>query len=632
MENVRIQDDLYHYVNGEWIENAVIPDDRPVTGGFTDLSDGVEKTLTQDLKTMNEKDEYPDEYMRRAGKFFALVMDTKRRSSEGFRPVMPLLKKIRGLTGITHFNRNLKDLVMDGIPLPFDLSVQEDMKDSNARCLYVGGPSTILPDTTYYADAMAPQRDALLGVWKNMAAGVMKYARIPEEEKALYIEDTLKFDAIIAGLVKSREERSEYTKMYNPTKTVRVGTLLRPVKFKRLLSQLFETVPEWVSVADPRFLKGFSTLFNEENFPLYKHWAYVNCAISAAPYLSEKLREIGTSYRRALTGVASVSTVERYAYSLTATVFSDALGLYYGRTYFGEEAKRDILEMVHEIIAEYKKRVMVNPILGEETRLKAIRKLDTMKVKMGYPDKLNAIADKLVYEEGLSLFGALSALEKIRREDEFGKLFQPVDKTEWVMNAHIVNACYNPFSNDITFPAAILQAPFYSVKQTRSCNLGGIGAVIGHEISHAFDNNGAKIDENGVLSQWWTKEDFKRFDKATKAMIKQFEGITLPFGEVNATLTVSENISDNGGMAVTLAIMKGMDAPDYKEYFINWARVWCAKARPEYSAMLLKVDVHGPKELRGNMPPRNFSEWYETFGVTKNDKMYIAPNKRLIIW
>ncbi len=632
MENVRIQDDLYMYVNGEWIENAVIPSDRPTTGGFIDLRDGVEKVLTKDLKDMNEKNEYPDEYMERAGKFFALVMDTKRRSSEGFRPVMPQLKKIRSLTGINHFNRNLKEMVLSGMPLPFEMYVSEDMKNSNARCLYVQGPSTILPDTTYYGEEMAQQRDALLGVWKTMAQGVLKYARIPEEEKAQYIEDAITFDAMIAKLVKSNEEWSEYTNTYNPTKTVRVGTLLRPIKFKRLLSSLFENVPEWVSVADPRFIKGFSTLFNEETFSLYQHWAYVNCALGAAPFLSEKLREIGTSYRRALTGVAAISSVERYAYDLTSNAFSGPLGLYYGRTYFGEEAKKDILDLVHEIIEEYKKRVMVSEILGEETRLKAVKKLETMKVKMGYPDKLNAISEKLMYEEGSSLYNAICTLHRIEKEDSFAKLSQPVDKSEWVMDGHIVNACYNPFSNDITFPAAILQPPFYSVKQSRSCNLGGIGAVIGHEISHAFDNNGAKIDENGILSQWWTKQDFKRFDKATKAMIKQFDGITLPWGEVNAALTVSENIADNGGMAVTLAIMKRMDAPDYKEFFMNWAKVWCQKARPEYSAMLLKVDVHGPNYLRGNMPPRNFEEWYETFGVTKKDKMYIAPSKRLIIW
>ena len=231
-----------------------------------------------------------------------------------------------------------------------------------------------------------------------------------------------------------------------------------------------------------------------------------------------------------------------------------------------------------------------------------------------------------------SLYKAVGNIYKVNFFDSLSKLNKPVDKTKWLMPGHMVNACYDPSKNDITFPAAILQAPFYSLKQTRSENLGGIGAVIGHEISHAFDNNGAKMDENGNINNWWTKEDFKKFAKKTKDMIKQFDGIELPAGKVNSALIVSENIADNGGMAVTLHIMKKMKDANYEQYFINWARIWCTKAKPEYEALLLTVDVHGPVVLRTNMPPRNFEEWYQTFNVKKTDKMYIAPNKRLVIW
>ena len=214
----------------------------------------------------------------------------------------------------------------------------------------------------------------------------------------------------------------------------------------------------------------------------------------------------------------------------------------------------------------------------------------------------------------------------------FAKLDKPVDRSEWVMPGHMVNACYNPFTNDITFPAAILQAPFYSLSQTRSQNLGGIGAVIGHEISHAFDNNGAQCDENGNLKNWWTKADLRKFAAKTKTMIREFEGIELPWGKVNASFIVSENIADNGGMAVTLEMMSKLEGASYEEYFTNWAKVWCMKARPEYLALLLSVDVHAPAVLRANMQPRNFDEWYTAFGVTKRDKMYIAPGKRVVIW
>ena len=200
------------------------------------------------------------------------------------------------------------------------------------------------------------------------------------------------------------------------------------------------------------------------------------------------------------------------------------------------------------------------------------------------------------------------------------------------MPGHMVNACYDPFVNDITFPAAILQPPFYSINQTRSENLGGIGAVIGHEISHAFDSNGAKCDELGNLNNWWTKADERKFNKKVNAMIKQFDGIELPWGVCNGKFTVSENIADNGGMAVTLDIMSNSENVSFEEYFSNWARVWCQKAKPEYQALLLQVDVHGPSYLRANMPPRNFPEWYAAFNVKKTDGMYLAPSTRVIIW
>ena len=217
-------------------------------------------------------------------------------------------------------------------------------------------------------------------------------------------------------------------------------------------------------------------------------------------------------------------------------------------------------------------------------------------------------------------------------ENNVLKLSKPTNPEKWAMPGHMVNACYDPFVNDITFPAAILQAPFYSIKQTRSENLGGIGAVIGHEISHAFDSNGAKCDENGNINNWWKEGDTKRFEAKVNQMVEQFDGIELPWGKVNGKFIVSENMADNGGMGVTLEIMSKTPNASYEEYFTNWAKVWCMKAKPEYLQLLINLDVHGPNILRANMPPRNFEEWYNTFDVKESDQMYIEPSKRIVIW
>ena len=251
---------------------------------------------------------------------------------------------------------------------------------------------------------------------------------------------------------------------------------------------------------------------------------------------------------------------------------------------------------------------------------------------MGYPDTTSEIWSKLVFDANDSLYVIMSQLAKIRTQDNFDKLTKPVDRSEWVMPGHMVNACYEPCSDDITFPAAILQKPFYSLDQSISENLGGIGAVIGHEISHAFDNNGANFDEHGNLKNWWTEEDFAAFKALTQEMIDQFDGIEYHGGKVNGELVVSENIADNGGIAVTLEIMHTLKDPDYKAYFINWAHVWRMKYKEEFIQFMLANDVHSPNVLRTNIPPRNFPEWYEAFGVTENDKMYIAPEKRINIW
>lgn len=634
MDNkIRVQDDLYEFVNHDWLEKAVIPDDKPTTGGFSDLAKNVEELLMDDFEKMSKGEiPVPDENVSKAVKLYMIAKDKKKRNKAGIKPVLKTLKKIEKLSNVSAFNRALASFVKTGMPLPFNISVEVDMKDTMHHVVMLMGPSTILPDTIYYKEEMAAQKEALLGLWTGMVKDVLANTPLNQEDIEKYIKDALAFDSIIAGLVKSSEEWSLYTEMYNPMKTSRVASLLKPVKFKKLLTDLFTTVPEKIIVADPRFLKGFSTLFNDETFEQYKHWAYINALLEGCSYLSEALREQASRYRLALSGVASVSPINKQAYQIASMIYSQPVGLYYGRTYFGEEAKNDVIEMVMEIIETYKRRVRENDFLEEATKDKAILKLDKMKVKMGYPDHTDEIFDLLVFDENNHLYDVLSQLEEIRISYELSQLDKEVNHGKWAMPGHMVNACFDPFSNDITFPAAILQPPFYSIKQTRSENLGGIGAVIGHEISHAFDNNGAKCDEYGNINNWWTANDNKRFKAKTKAMIKQFDGLMVGNGTVNGTLVVSENIADNGGMAVTLDIMSHMDNANYEEYFYNWARVWCMKAKPEYIQLLLSVDVHSPSILRANIQPRNFKEWYDTFNVTCKDKMYIAPSKRIKIW
>ena len=632
MENIRIQDDLYTYVNQAKLDELVIPDDMPVAGSAVNLSVDVEKLMISEFNTMSAEGGYPNDYLARACTLFKLAKDVKRKKKHGIKPALKhfaVLKKINTLRG---YNLHAKELMLKGIALPLDIMVEPNMKDTTHHCVMLSGPSVILPDASYYQEGKEEKRDQLLNMWSGFTKQVLTIAGHSEEECEALLKDTLAFDALVAKYVKTREEWSEYVKMYNPMKTGRVAGMVKPLNLKKLLTDLFGFIPEEIIVAEPRYFKNFKEVFNAETFEMYKNWAYVTGLMGSCTLLTEELRDLGGAFRRALSGIAANSSAEKFAYQLASGLYSEPVGLYYGEKYFGEEAKKDIIDIVKQIVATYQKRIETNDSLEPATKEKAILKLSKMGLKMAYPDRVEPLYDKLVFDETKSLFDIVASLKKIRMEENLAKLGKEVDRGHWAMPGHMVNACYDPFVNDITFPAAILQPPFYSINQSRSENLGGIGAVIGHEISHAFDSNGAKCDELGNLNNWWTKADERKFNKKVNAMIKQFDGIELPWGTVNGKFTVSENIADNGGMAVTLDIMSQTEGVSFEEYFTNWAKVWCMKAKTEYLTLLLQVDVHGPCYLRANMPPRNFPEWYAAFNVKKTDGMYLAPSKRVVIW
>ena len=630
---VRIQDDLYEAVNGEWLKTAVIPDDRPTTGGFADLDQDVEKIMMADFRAFADGQKTSDiPEIKYAAALYRKVLDTERRNREGIAPVLPLLDAIRSIRSVGELNHAAAKLLLQGVPLPVQVAVEADMQDAAKNSFIVSGPDIILPDTTYYAEDH-PAGKQLLALYSDMAARVLAFTPLSEDERKTYLDDTLAYDKLIAKKVKSRLEWSEYYKCHNPMGTDEVAAFTAPFDVRKLLKDLYgENAPGILVVYDPRAVKEMNGYFSEENFPLYLHWAYVKTLLRTTAYLSEELAALGQTYYRALTGIAADPPIEKQAYKTASAMYSEPVGVYYGRTYFGEEAKKDVVALVKKIIETYELRIGKNTFLAPSTKEQAIRKLSAIEIKMGYPDSIREIWSRLVFDENDSLFDIMMQLSAIRQKDMFDKLLKPVDRTEWLMPGHMVNACYNPSCNDITFPAAILQKPFYSLAQSVSENLGGIGAVIGHEISHAFDNNGANFDEHGNLKNWWTEEDFDAFKALTKEMVDQFDGIEFHGGRINGELVVSENIADNGGMGVTLEIMHTLDNADYKAYFINWARVWCRKAKEEYIRLLLSNDVHSPAELRANMPPRNFGEWYETFGVTETDKMYLAPEDRISIW
>ena len=621
--NVRLEDDLYNYVNGEWIAKAKIPADQSSTGGFIDLRNGVEKTLLKDFKKMLTKPS-KDELLNRAVTLFGKVLDEKSRLT-GLNYLLDKVNYLDSIKDEANFATALYYLYSNNYPLPFNIGVTEDMKDATKYSLILAGPSTILPDTTMYN---SPNAAPLLNVYKDMVLTILAKLGISNANEL--IDKTLQFDMKISKIVKSSEEWADYIKCYNPYDFNKVCELLTPA-FANLVVSCYGKAPEKVIIFDPKFLDNYHELMAD--FSDYLAWAKVNLIVSNVSYLSEEYRNLAGTYARAISGAKKMSSVDKFAYRLVNQYYDEVIGVYYGKKYFGEEAKADVISIVKNLVESYKIRLQENTWLSKATIDKAITKLDKMEIKIGYPDK---IADKYysyVYSPNQSLLEIIDHLTSIVVSYSDAKLYQPVDRTLWVMSGNTVNACYNPSFNDITFPAAILQAPFYSINQSIEENYGGIGCVIGHEISHAFDNNGAQMDELGNINNWWTEADYKNFQDKTQAMIEQFDGLPLEGAKVNGKLSVSENIADNGGVTSSLASIERIKPNcDLKPFFINYARIWCTKARPEYTKLLLTVDVHGPAYYRANMQVRNFPEFYKAFNIKETDKMYLDPAKRIIIW
>ncbi|WP_291292188.1 M13-type metalloendopeptidase [Enterococcus sp.] len=626
-----LKDDFYDYVNGDWLESAVIPADKPATGGFQDLVDGIEQLMMAEFKNMAADPlATPKGKMKDAVAFYRLASDFTTRDESAGQEVLPILAKIEALASYDELNAQLPAFILDGIQLPFAFDIDSDMKNAKMNTLLAYPPATILPDKTYYTDH--PQAEELLQVFFDNAVALLRKLGKSQSEAESLVEQTLAFDKLIAPHVRSAEENADYSKNYNPQSLETFAQHSAQLDFKKTLTALLKAEPEELIVTEPEYFAAFDIIVSPTHFDLLKSWMIVNQSLRYTGYLSEELRQLGGAYNRHLSGVDEAMPKEKAAYYLTIGQFSQVVGAYYGRKYFGEKAKNDVKHMVETMIGVYQDRLTNNTWLSEQTKQKAIVKLNKLGIHVGYPDKIPAIYDQLQTDPDASLLQNALRFGRIFREDLFSKWQTPVDRDEWEMSAATVNAYYHPFKNVIVFPAAILQAPFYSLSQSASANYGGIGAVIAHEISHAFDNNGAKFDEFGNLNNWWTAEDLAHFETLAQEMINEFDGLSFAGGTVNGTLTVSENIADAGGLSCALEAAEKEADVSLEDFFINWAKIWRTKAKEQYQQLLLAVDVHGPAKLRANIQLQNIDSFFTTFDIKPGDGMYRAPEDRVRIW
>jgi putative endopeptidase len=633
MKKEQIKTNFYQAVNGEWLEKAVIPGDQPAVSAFLELHLDIEKTL-MDLTAKWEKEQSDlSANLKKYIQYYQMTKDFEKRDELGTQPFEPILKKINDLNGLKDLEKSYKDFSLESIETPFGFTVMQDFMDSNNQILYFGGADLFLPDTSYYKDE--EKKKQLIGLFTMTTKELLKLYGFENEKIEKLIGEALKFDELLVPVTKSSVEKADYVKMYNPFKKEDVEKSSQNFNLMTQAEKLVGQNVDQLIITNPDFINAFDEIITEENFEIIKSWMIVSNAIKFASDLTDEIRVAGGAFRRALSGTKQPQNQRKFAFYQAYNRFGQVVGLHYGETYFGPVAKEDVKTMVYEMIDVYQERIANNTWLKEKTKEKAIKKLSTLAVHVGYPDELPPCYDAFEikgYEKGSDLVQERLAMTRIVNADTFAKYNKKPNKNIWGMPASMVNAYYSPTNNQIVFPAAILQEPYYSLNQSQSENYGGIGAVMAHEISHAFDNNGAKFDETGSLNNWWTEEDLKAFNKKSKDMIELFEGVETGYGQCNGELTVSENIADSGGIRAALEASLKNDNHNFEEFFANWARVWRIKASVEYSQLLLKVDVHGPSILRANMQLSNLPEFQDFYNIAKTDKMYLPKEKMVAIW
>lgn len=632
VNNELIKDDLYEAVNGEWLKTAKIPDDKPATGGFNDLVDEIDKQLMDDFDAYAAgKEKSDDSRFNEMIKLYRLAKKFDWRKKVGPQPLKRMLASVENLNSYEDYQSQWKNWILAGMPSPISFDIDADMKNATVYALFASSPSLILPDKSYYEAEKKAQHDQLLQLWSSMVEALMDKLEYSKEEAKKIIDDAIKFDALLAPNVKSAEEAADYSKMYNPQTVAELASATDQLDIATIIKQLVGEEPEKVIVTEPEYFKALNKIL-QDNFELFKNWALIRVIRENASYLDDEMREINGRYGRALSGSKKPVSQRKFAFYLARDMFSQVAGDYYGKKYFGPQAKADVHHMVEQMIKVYKGRLTNNQWLSKDTRDKAILKLDKLGIQVGYPDKIPALYDQFKVDEEESLIANLNQLTVTANKELFSRWNKPVDRMRWEMSAATVNAYYHPFKNIIVFPAAILQAPFYSLKQSSSQNYGGIGAVIAHEISHAFDNNGSLFDEFGNLNNWWTDEDSAHFKQLAQKMIEEFDGIPFAGQKVNGKLTVSENIADAGGLSCALEAAKTEADFNAQEFFINWATIWRMKATEQYMQLLLSIDVHAPQKLRANIQAENLDDFYRAFDIKPGNEMYRAPEDRVHIW
>ena len=640
--SVRPQDDLFRFMNGKWLKESVIPEDRASDGAFYWLYEQAEKQVKQIILDQAASNAAGGSNAQKIGDLYNSFMDEEKIEQLGITPIAKDLAAAASFKTADEFFQILGELESRGSSGLFYSYVSTDNKDSSKNIVYLGQSGLSLPDEAYYREGeYQGVRDAfLLHVEK-----IFELAKLPGG--SLAAKQVLELETQIAAChwdqVKDRDAEATYNK-----KSFTELTSLAPAFNWQLWITASNTpaeVLEQVIVRQPSYFEGLSKLiesFDTDKWRSYLTWHIIS---GASPYLNKALVDENFSfYGTTLSGIPKLKERWKRAVGLVEGALGEAVGQIYVDRHFGKQAKERMVGLVANLIEAYRVDIKALTWMSDETKEKAFIKLDKFTPKIGYPDKWRDYS-KLTINPG-DLIGNLAQISKYSQDYEYAKIGKPVDKSEWYMTPQTVNAYYNPGMNEIVFPAAILQPPFFDVlADDDAANYGGIGAVIGHEIGHGFDDQGSKYDGDGNLVNWWSDKDRAEFEKRTKKLIEQYDQLSpsaAPEVKVNGALTIGENIGDLGGLTIAYKAyeisLNGKQPPEIDGYtgaqrfFMGWAQSWRGKYRPEEVKRRIATDPHSPDEFRCNQIVANLSEFYDAFAVKQSDKHFMPEDQRVRIW
>ncbi|WGD35656.1 M13 family metallopeptidase [Olleya sp. YS] len=647
------KDDFFRYVNGKWIDTNEIPDDQSTWGSFQELRKktdadalGILKAAMSDNKDLENIQVLPGSDQEKAVHYYQTIMDTVGRNKLGIDPVKPYLAKIEAIENLDDLQAYMIEMEPKGGGGLYGFGVGADPKDSNRNVAYLGGGSTGLPDRDYYVKDDADSKEKRAKYVAFITSMLQRLGDSEAEAKA-QAEQILAFETRLEEAKMDKVDRRDARKRYNPRSIEDVQKMVPAINWRNYLSGIGVKKLDTVIIGDLGYFKRLQDVLADGNVDDWKAYLKWNTFNGAARYLSTDIETANWEfYGKELNGAkAQRPRDERALGSLNRTI-GEALGKLYVDKKFPPEAKIKAEKMIKNVILAFENRINKLDWMSPETKQKAIEKLRATKVKIAYPDKWKDYSEleiASVEDGGSYLQNALNA-QAWNFKDDIDKLGKPVDKSEWYMAPQIVNAYFNPAYNEIVFPAAILQPPFYNFNADDAVNYGGIGAVIGHEISHSFDDSGARYDKDGNLNNWWTDEDLKQFEALGAALADQYSAIeVLPETNINGKFTLGENIGDLGGvLAAYDALQLSFEENGRPEnidgftpeqrFFMSWATVWRTKMRDDALKTRIKTDPHSPGMTRAVQPLLNIDAFYEAFDIKEGDKMYIAPEDRVRIW